>query len=125
MNKHKDLPYLKHIRDAINDLQDSTKGISKKGFKDNKDIKEANIRRLEIIGEAVKNISQELKSKHPEIEWAKITATRNIMIHAYFNVDVDIVWGIIKDDIPKLKEEILKILKEYEIQEENKKKAKE
>ena len=56
MNKHEDLPYIEHISDAINDIQESVKDISKEKFLRNKDVKDANIRRLEIIGEAAKNL---------------------------------------------------------------------
>ncbi|MBS3131807.1 DUF86 domain-containing protein [Candidatus Woesearchaeota archaeon] len=109
---HKNLPYLKHILDAIADIEGSVKKLAKEKFKRNKDIKDATVRRVEIIGEAVKNISKEFKQKHPEIEWAKIAGTRDIMIHAYFSVDLDIVWEIVKKDLPELKENIKAILEE-------------
>ncbi len=86
------------------------KKLSKKEFVKNKDIKGATVRRIEIIGEAVKNISQELKEKHPKIEWKKVAGARDVMIHAYFNVDLDIVWDIVKNDLPKLKKQIQEIL---------------
>ncbi len=112
MTPHENPPYLKHILDSINDIEDSIKGFSLEEFKRNKDVKDACIRRIEIIGEAAKNISKEFKEKYPKIEWAKIAGTRDVMIHAYFNVDLDIVWEIIDNDIPKLKKEISKILKD-------------
>jgi uncharacterized protein with HEPN domain len=108
--KHENLPYLKHVLDAIADIERSTKKLSKEEFKGHKDIRDATVRRIEIIGEAVKNISSDLRQKHPEIEWAKIAGTRDIMIHAYFNVDLDIVWNIIKKDLPKLKKQISRIV---------------
>ncbi len=111
---YKDIPYIKHILDAINDIESSTKDLSKKDFKKSKDVKDAAVRRIEIIGEAVKNISKETKNKYPEIEWKKISGTRDIMIHAYFNIDLDVTWGIITKDIPKLKKDISKIKKELE-----------
>ena len=110
MSKHENLPYLKHIMDAISDIENSVKNLSKGKFKRNKDTRDATVRRIEIIGEAVKNISKELKDKHPEIEWARIAGTRDIMIHAYFSVDLDIVWDIVKKDLPELKKKIKAIL---------------
>lgn len=104
------LPYLKHILDAIADTESSLKGLSKKKFKENKDVKDATVRRIEIIGEAVKNISKELKDKHPEVEWKKIAGSRDKMIHAYFSVDLDVVWNISKKFMPKLKKQIQQIL---------------
>ena len=107
----KDIPYFKHIMDAIRDIENSTKNLSREDFENNKDVKDAVIRRIEIIGEAVKNISKETRNKYHEIEWKKIVGTRDIIIHAYFNVDLDIAWDIVKKDLPKLKKEIGRILK--------------
>ncbi len=114
MTRYEDLPYINHILDAIKDIEESLRGLTKNQFIKNKDVKEANIRRIEIIGEAVKNISQGLKDKHRGIGWIKIAGTRDKMIHHYFGVNLDIVWEIIKKDIPDLKEKILKIKKELE-----------
>ena len=108
----KDLAYIEHILEAIKDIEDSTKKLSFEDFENSKDSKDACIRRLEIIGEAVKNISQETKSKYPKIEWKQIAGTRDRIIHAYFDVDLDIVWDIITKNLPILKKEILIIEKE-------------
>jgi len=115
MTNHKNLPYINHILDAIKDVEESLKDITKDQFIKNKDVKEANIRRIEIIGEAVKNISQSLKDEHKEIEWTKIAGTRDKMIHNYFGVNLDIIWDIIKKDLPKLKKQIEKIKKDLEV----------
>lgn len=109
MSTHEDLPYLKHVLDAINDIENSIQGLSKAEFQKNKDVKDASIRRLEVIGEAVKNISDHLKRKYPEVAWKKVAGARDIMIHAYFRVDLDIVWDILKRELPKLKQQIIKI----------------
>ena len=108
MSHHDDLPYLKHIMDSIGDIGVSVMGMSKEQFKNNKDVKDATIRRIEIIGEAAKNISKGLKENHPDIKWSKIAGARDMMIDAYFNVDLDIVWNIIQKDVPTLKEKIYK-----------------
>lgn len=98
--------------DAIKDMEDSTKNLSKSDFIKNRDVRDANVRRLEIIGEAVKNISEETKRKYPDIEWKKIAATRDKVIHHYFGIDFGMVWNIIIKDIPLLKEKIESIRKE-------------
>lgn len=110
MTKHQDIPYLEHIVDAIKDIEESIKGLSKDKFLSNKDVKDANIRRLEIIGEAVKNISRKLREEHKEIEWNRIAGTRDKVIHNYFGVNLEIVWNIIKQDLPDLRKKVEKIL---------------
>ncbi|MEW6448056.1 MAG: HepT-like ribonuclease domain-containing protein [Bacillota bacterium] len=76
-----------------------------------KEKQDAVIRRLTIIGEAVKSISPELKRECPAIPWQKITGMRNILIHEYFGVDVELTWKTVQRDLPVLKRELLNILK--------------
>ncbi len=66
---------------------------------------------LEIIGEAVKNIPIIIKEENPEIEWKKISGLRDILIHAYFGIDLEIIWGIITEKLPPLKKKVLKLIK--------------
>lgn len=112
MTKHEDIPYIEDILEAIGDIQTSIKNLSKYQFSNNKDKKDANVRRLEIIGEASNNLSDNLRKRYKEVEWNKIIGTRNRVIHKYSDVDLNIVWGIIKKDLPKLKKQIEKIKKE-------------
>ncbi|MCL5011552.1 MAG: DUF86 domain-containing protein [Candidatus Marsarchaeota archaeon] len=112
MSEHHDIFYLKHILDAITNVEESLKKLSKKHFLKNKDVRDANVRRLEVIGEAVKNISNKLKHNHKEVEWKRIAATRDKIIHHYFGIDFEIVWNIIKKDLPKLKKQVKKIKSE-------------
>jgi uncharacterized protein with HEPN domain len=114
MTFNKDISYINHILDAISDIEESLKNISREKFEKTKDIKDANIRRIEIIGEAVKNLSNNIKEKYNEIEWNKIIGTRDKMIHHYFGVNLDIIWNIIKINIPDLKIKILKIKRDIE-----------
>ena len=115
MTEHKNLPYIEHILDAINDIHESVKDISKEKFLSNKDVQDANLRRLEIIGEAAKNLSNKLKQEYKEVEWNKIIGMRDKVIHGYFSVDLEIIWNIIKNDIPKLKKQIEKIKEELKL----------
>ena len=68
-----------------------------------------NIMLLEIIGEAVKNIPQNFRNAHPNIEWRKIAGLRDVLIHGYFGVDIEKIWEVVKKDIPILKEQVIKI----------------
>lgn len=68
------------------------------------------VRLLEIIGEAAKKVSESVKTENPQIAWRQIAATRNRLIHGYFDVDYDIVWEIVNVDLPVLVKEIEKLL---------------
>ena len=69
------------------------------------------VRKLEIVGEAVKNIPDEIKEKYPQIPWKDMAGMRNKLIHGYFGVDLKRVWRTIKEDLPKVKPEIGEIFK--------------
>jgi len=70
------------------------------------------IRQLEIIGEASRNLSDEFREDNPEIPWSQIIGMRNRIVHAYFNVDLEITWGIVTMDLPILKEYLITLLEE-------------
>ena len=109
MTKHKNLPYIIHILNEIIKIEKSTHGLTKDLFIKNEDLIDATVRRIEIIGEAVKNISNDFKLEYKNIDWKKIAGMRDILIHSYFKVDLDIIWKSIGSDIPELKSKILKI----------------
>ena len=69
---------------------------------------------MEIVGEASKHITEELKSQFPEIEWSQIIGMRNVFAHEYFGIDSSLVWEIIKRDLPLLKSKMESILKSLE-----------
>ena len=107
-----DLAFIEHILDNINAIEKFSKNLKKERLMSDRLRQSAIVREIEIIGEAVKNISETLKNKHPEVEWREIVSTRDKMIHHYFGLDLNIVWDIIKEDLPNLKEKILKIKEE-------------
>lgn len=104
------LIFVNHILDNIKLIENSTKNLSRKDFENNRDILDATIRRIEVIGEAAKNLSSEFINKYRNIEWKKIIGMRDKIIHHYFGVDVEIIWKTIKEDIPILKKNIREIL---------------
>ena len=107
--KHEQV-YLKHILEEVNFLTRETNELNFEEFKRNEILKRACSRSLEIIGEAVKNLSADFKKKHKEIEWKKIAGLRDKIIHYYFGVNWDILWDVIENRLPKLKEQLEEIL---------------
>ena len=97
-----DAVYLKHILDAVKKIESYTSG-GRKTFFQNTLIQDAVIRNLEIIGEAVRNLPAEFRRRHPEVPWRSITALRNVLIHEYFGVELEIVWRVVKRRLPSLK----------------------
>lgn len=105
-----DAVFLKHILESIDWIEKDIQGLTEKEFFQNVPIQDAVLRRLEIIGEAVRNLSDELKEKHSKIAWNKAMATRNILIHNYFGIDLPVVWDTIKHSLPEFKEQIKNLL---------------
>ena len=103
-------PYLIDILESIEKINEYVKATTEEGFSENTQVQDAIVRRLEIMGEAVKNIPWEFKDKYPEIPWKKIAGMRDILIHEYFGVNLKRVWRIVEKDLPELKSQISKIL---------------
>ena len=101
--------YIEDIQESISKIEEYTKAVSRDDFLSNTQVQDAVLRRLEIMGEAVKNIPDEFKNRYPEIPWKKIAGMRDVLIHAYFGVNLDRIWKIIEEDIPHLKSEMAKV----------------
>ena len=101
--------FIEDILENINAIENFSKDLSEQELKEDKLKQYAIIRALEIIGEAVKNIPKNFREKYPDVKWAKIAGTRDMITHGYFGVDLNIVWNIIKQNIPILKKQILEI----------------
>lgn len=104
--------FLKHILECIELVEKYSANLSKEEFLGDVAIQDAIVRRLEIIGEAARNLPNEFKSNYSDVSWKQILAARNILAHNYFGVDLNIIWKIVKNDIQPLKEQIEEILKE-------------
>lgn len=100
--------FIQHIMDSIEKIESFTKSVSRREFFDSVMLQDAVIRRLEIIGEAVKNVPVGFRKKYPSIPWSAMARTRDKLIHGYFGVDIGLTWDIVKNDLPGLKREIKK-----------------
>ena len=105
--------FIQDILENIKDIESFSKGLNKEKFENDKLKQNAVIRSLEIIGEAVKNIPNALRVRYPEIPWKNIAGFRDVIIHGYFGIDLDLVWKIIKEDLIKLKKDIQRVSKEF------------
>ncbi len=107
--KNEDRNYLRHIQDFIARIANYTQG-GKAEFFATPMIQDAVVRNVEVIGEAVKNLSPELKASRPEIPWRLIGRMRDKIIHHYFGLDLNLVWEVVEKDIPVLQAAISAML---------------
>ena len=95
---------------AIDKVAMFTEGLSEEQFIEDLKTYDAVVRNLEIIGEAAKNVPDAIRLKFPTIEWRKAAGLRDLLIHQYFAVDTDIIWDIIKNKLPLLRRQVMKVL---------------
>jgi uncharacterized protein with HEPN domain len=106
-----DSVYIHHIAECIRCIEENT-NTGRDGFRQNHTVQDAVLRNLQALSEATQRLSDAAKATHPEIEWSRIAAFRNVLVHNYLGIDLDMVWEIVQRDIPELKRVILVMLRE-------------
>jgi uncharacterized protein with HEPN domain len=102
--------YLRHILDAIAKIDSYLQGVNEADFHLHSLVQDGVIRQLEIIGEAVKRVSTQLRNQQPQVPWQDVAGMRDKLIHHYFGVDLEKVWLTTKEDLPGLKAAVIELL---------------
>ncbi len=103
--------FIQHMLDSINLIEKYLKGKNKEAFLSSEQLQDAVIRRLEIIGEAVKNLPDSIIKEYSDLPWKQIAGMRDILIHQYFGVDLDLTWEVIQVELPSLKAKLDLLIK--------------
>lgn len=106
--------FIKHILESIERIEEYIRGKTEEDFYNSNQTQDAVIRRLEIIEEAVKNLPEGIKDKYPEIPWRKIAGMRDLLIHRYFGVDLELTWRTAKESIIELRANLVKVKEDLE-----------
>lgn len=104
-----DTVYLRHIQECIRRIEENV-ADGKHRFLESHTLQDAVIRNLQTMSESTQRLSDDLKAAYPEIEWFRIAAFRNVLVHDYLGIDVERIWEITQHDVPRLKRTILAIL---------------
>ena len=106
--------YLEDILEAITIIEQYLANSDRTSFEKDLKLQDAVIRRIEIIGEAAKHLPSSFREKYPAVPWKDFAGMRDILIHAYLNVNIERVWEVVKRDIPFLKKEVQRIISKKE-----------
>ncbi len=112
MSKRTDDDFLRDIREAVRRIRTYTYGMTYDHFLADTKTQDAVVRNLEVVGEATKSLSTELREKYPNVPWKGMAGVRDRLIHHYFGVNLDIVWDIVIVELPKLESRIEEILQQ-------------
>lgn len=102
--------YLRHILAETEYLLEQSHTLTLDQFQQDATLQRAFVRSLEVIGEATKQLPQEIRREHPEVEWSSMARMRDRLIHGYFGVDYELVWEVVQERIPPLQQAIHRIL---------------
>ena len=114
--------FIQDIKECIEQIDEFLGNMTLEEFKADEKTSSAVVRKIEIIGEATKNVPKEIRQKYKELPWSDMARMRDKIIHSYFIVDYEVVWKTIKERLPEIKPRIDTILKELENQTNKKKK---
>ena len=106
--------FIEHILECLERIEEYTDGVTKHDFFDSVQLQDAVIRRIEIIGEAVKNLPMETKDKYSDIPWKEIAGMRDVLIHGYFGVDLELTWNVVEKEVQELKDSMRRVKKDLE-----------
>jgi uncharacterized protein with HEPN domain len=102
--------YLRHILEAIEQIEEYVEGVDRSGFMSDSMRQDAVTRQLEIVGEASRQLSESFRKEHDAIPWHAIIGMRNRIAHDYLNVDLEVIWDVVRHDLPGLKQQVRSML---------------
>jgi uncharacterized protein with HEPN domain len=108
-----DRVFLQHVLDSITIIEEYLQGVDEEKFMQTRLLQDGVIRQIEIVGEAIRHVSKDMRHTYSEIPWQDVAGMRDKLIHDYFGVDLEKVWLTTQEDLPVLKQQIIGILKDY------------
>lgn len=106
--------FVQDILDSINDVGNFIEGMGFEEFIKDKKTVYSVVRAIEIIGEATKNVPEQIRTKYPDVPWKKMAGMRDRLVHGYFGIDHEILWETAKEDVPQLRVPLSKVLEELD-----------
>jgi uncharacterized protein with HEPN domain len=113
-----DLVRIKHMLESAKEAVSFARNRRRRDLDNNRMLTLSIVKSIEIVGEAASKVSRKIRNKYPEIPWANIIGMRNRLIHGYFGIDLERVWGTVKEDLPSLISKLERIISSEEVLED-------